>query len=203
MTNLREIKTGTAMKIVLASGSPRRQKLLSEMGYDFEVVTPVIPEKNTPGEAPQDFVKRLSRLKAESVALKYPDSLIVGADTVVVLERRILGKPESKSEAKSMLELLSGKTHTVFTGLSMIVLEKDITTSDFDSTEVTFNKLSPEDINRYVESGEPLDKAGAYGIQGMGSFLVDNYDGELDTVIGFPSKLFKTMYEGVLSCPEL
>lgn len=203
MTNLREIKTGTAMKIVLASGSPRRQKLLSEMGYDFEVVTPVIPEKNTPGEAPQDFVKRLSRLKAESVALKYPDSLIVGADTVVVLERRILGKPESKSEAKSMLELLSGKTHTVFTGISMIVLEKNIAKSDFDSTEVTFNKLSPENINRYVESGEPLDKAGAYGIQGMGSFLVDNYDGELDTVIGFPSKLFKTMYEGILSCPEL
>ncbi len=193
----------TAMKIVLASGSPRRHKLLSEMGYDFEIVTPAIPEENAPGETPQDYVKRLSRLKAESVALKYPDSLIVGADTVVVLERTILGKPESKSEAKSMLELLSGKTHTVFTGLSMIVLEKDITTSDFDSTEVTFNKLSPEDINRYVESGEPLDKAGAYGIQGMGSFLVDNYDGELDTVIGFPSKLFKTMYEGVLSCPEL
>ncbi len=203
MTELQEMKTIKTLKIVLASGSPRRQKLLSEMGYDFEVVTPVIPEKNTPGEAPQDYVKRLSRLKAESVALKYPDSLIVGADTVVVLERRILGKPESKSEAKSMLELLSGKTHAVFTGLSLIVLEKDIATSDFDSTEVTFNKLSPEDINHYVESGEPLDKAGAYGIQGMGSFLVDNYDGELDTVIGFPSKLFETMYEGIISCPEL
>ncbi len=203
MTELQEIRPMTAMRIVLASGSPRRQKLLSEMGYDFEVVTPAIPEENAPGEAPQDYVKRLSRLKAESVALKYPDSLIVGADTVVVLERTILGKPESKSEAKSMLELLSGKTHTVFTGISMIVLKKDITASDFDSTEVTFNKLSPEDINRYVESGEPLDKAGAYGIQGMGSFLVDKYDGELDTVIGFPSKLFKTMYEGVLSCPEL
>lgn len=203
MTELQEMKTIKTLKIVLASGSPRRQKLLSEMGYDFEVVAPVIPEKNTPGEAPQDYVKRLSRLKAETVALKYPDSLIVGADTVVVLECRILGKPESRSEAKSMLGLLSGKTHTVFTGLSMIVLEKDITTSDFDSTEVTFNKLSPEDINRYVESGEPLDKAGAYGIQGMGSFLVDNYDGELDTVIGFPSKLFRTMYEGILSCPEL
>ena len=203
MTELQEIKAITAMKIVLASGSPRRQKLLSEMGYDFEIVTPAIPEENNPGEAPEDHVKRLSRLKAESVALKYPDSLIVGADTIVVLENRILGKPESSVEARSMLELLSGKTHTVFTGLSVIILTKDIAKTDYDSTRVTFNKLSSEDIHRYVESREPLDKAGAYGIQGMGSFLVDNYNGEIDTVIGFPSKLFQKMYEEVQSCPEL
>lgn len=102
-----------------------------------------------------------------------------------------------------MLELLSGKTHTVFTGLSVIILTKDIAKTDYDSTRVTFNKLSSEDIHRYVESREPLDKAGAYGIQGMGSFLVDNYNGEIDTVIGFPSKLFQKMYEEVQSCPEL
>ena len=127
------------MKIVLASGSPRRQKLLSEMGYDFEIVTPVINEENIPGESPEDHVKRLSRLKAESVARNYPDSLRVGADTIVVSERRILGKPKSKAEASSMLELLSGKTHTVFTGLSMIISTKDIAKSDYDSTRVTFN----------------------------------------------------------------
>lgn len=203
MTELQEIKTITAMKIVLASGSPRRQKLLSEMGYDFEIVTPAIPEENNPGEAPEDHVKRLSRLKAEFVAPKYPNSLVVGADTIVVLENRILGKPESKMEARSMLELLSGKTHTVFTGLSVIILTKDIAKTDYDSTRVTFNKLSSEDIHRYVESREPLDKAGAYGIQGMGSFLVDNYKGDIDTVIGFPSKLFQKMYKEVQSCPEL
>ncbi len=203
MTNLQEMKTETAMKIVLASGSPRRQKLLLKLGYDFEVVTPVVQEQNISGELPEDHVKRLSRLKAESVAREYPDSLVVGADTIVVSEGRILGKPKSKAEAKSMLKLLSDKTHIVFTGLSMIVMTKDIAKSDYDSTRVTFNKLSSEDIHRYVESGEPLDKAGAYGIQGMGSFLVDTYEGELDTVIGFPSKLFKKMYEEVRSCPEL
>ncbi len=203
MTEPREMNTITTMKIVLASGSPRRQKLLSEMGYDFEIVAPVILEKNIPGEAPEDYVKRLSRLKAESVAPKYPDSLVVGADTIVVSEGRILGKPKSKAEAKSMLELLSDKTHIVFTGLSMMVLTKDLTMSDYDSTRVTFNKLSPEQIHRYVDSGEPLDKAGAYGIQGMGSFLVESYEGELDTVIGFPSELFKKIYKEVLSCPEL
>lgn len=203
MTELQEIKTITAMKIVLASGSPRRQKLLSEMGYDFEIVTPDIAEENNPGETSEDHVKRLSGLKAESVALKFPDSLVVGADTIVVLENRIFGKPESSVEARSMLELLSGKTHTVFTGLSVIILTKDIAKTDYDSTRVTFNNLSSEDIHRYVESGEPLDKAGAYGIQGMGSFLVDNYEGDIDTVIGFPSKLFQKMYEEVQSCPEL
>ncbi len=173
------------------------------MGYEFEIVAPVVSEKNIPGEAPEDHVQRLSRLKGGSVARQFPDSLVVGADTVVVLESSILGKPESKSEARSMLELLSGKTHTVYTGLSMMVLTKDITTSDYDSTRVTFNKLDPEQIKRYVDSGEPLDKAGAYGIQGMGSFLVDSYEGELDTVIGFPSKLFERMYKEVLTCPEL
>jgi septum formation protein len=203
MTELQEIRAITAMKIVLASGSPRRQKLLSEMGYDFEIVTPIIAEENNPGETPEDHVKRLSRLKAESVARRFPDSLVVGADTIVVLENRILGKPESRVEATSMLELLSGKTHTVFTGLSVIILTKDIANTDCDSTRVTFNKLSSEDIHRYVESREPLDKAGAYGIQGMGSFLVDNYKGEIDTVIGFPSKLFQKMYKEVQSCPEL
>lgn len=197
------MKTAAVMKIILASGSPRRQKLLSALGYDFEVVTPVVREENMPGESPEDHVKRLSRLKAESVARQYPDSLVVGADTIVVLDGRILGKPKSKGEAKSMLELLSDKTHIVYTGLSMIISTTDIVRSEYDSTRVTFNKLSPEDIDRYLESGESLDKAGAYGIQGMGSFLVDSYDGELDTVIGFPSKLFKKMYEEVRSCPEL
>lgn len=203
MIELQEMKTIKTLKIVLASGSPRRRKLLSELGYDFKIVAPVTLEENIAGESPEDHVNRLSRRKAESVAQKHPDSLVIGADTIVVLEGRIFGKPRSKSDAKSMLELLSGKTHTVYTGFSLLVLANDIAKSDYDSTKVTFNKLSSEDIHRYVESGEPLDKAGAYGIQGMGCFLVDNYQGELDTVIGFPSKLFKTMYEGILSCPGL
>jgi septum formation protein len=203
MNKLQEMKTTTVMKIILASASPRRQKLLSGLGYDFEVVAPVVSEENVTGESPEDHVRRLSRLKAESVARQYPDSLVVGADTIVVLEGRILGKPKSKAEARSMLESLSGKTHIVYTGLAMIILTVDIVRSDYDSTMVTFNKLSSDDIDRYLGSGEPLDKAGAYGIQGMGSFLVDSYDGELDTVIGFPSKLFEKMHEEVRSCPEL
>jgi septum formation protein len=99
-----------------------------------------------------------------------------------------------------MLRRLSGKTHTVYTGLSLTIKSDDLVRTDYDAARVTFNTLRDEDIGRYIASGEPLDKAGSYGIQGMGSFLVAGYDGEFDTVIGFPTKLFKRMYKEVVSC---
>jgi septum formation protein len=194
------MKDTVCMKIILASGSPRRKKILSEMGYDFEIAASDIEENTIPGESPSDHVLRLSRQKAEMVALIYPDDLVIGADTAVVLDGEILGKPDSKDDAYQMLSRLSGKTHTVFTGLAIVNRNGNVKKSDYDRTDVTFNRLSEMRIREYIDSGEPLDKAGSYGIQGMGSFLVKEYVGEIDTVIGFPSKLFKKVYSEVLSC---
>ncbi|MEE9553056.1 MAG: nucleoside triphosphate pyrophosphatase [candidate division Zixibacteria bacterium] len=188
------------MRLILASSSPRRQKLLNEMGYEFEIVTPISDEMMMAGESPEKHVLRISRDKAESVAGDFADDLVLGADTIVVLNDRIFGKPGSKVEAVEMLETLSGKTHTVYTGLTIVNHSAGTVLSRYDSTLVSFNILNEYDIERYIDSGEPMDKAGAYGIQGMGSFLVERYDGELDTVIGFPRKLFKSMYEEVAFC---
>ena len=191
------------MKIILASGSPRRRKILSEMGYDFETVSADINETIIPGESPADHVLRLSAVKAETIAKKYPRDLIIGADTAVVLHENILGKPSSEDEAFEMLGRLSGRTHTVFTGLTLIIRDKNIKRSDYDRADVTFNDLSENQIREYIKSGEPLDKAGSYGIQGMGSFLVKSRSGEIDTVVGFPSRLFMKMYKEVGSCLNL
>jgi len=197
------MKDTACMKIVLASASPRRRKILADLGYRFEVVPSHAHEPSLAGESPGDHVVRLSSIKAQTVARGYPGDLVIGADTAVVLENEILGKPASEEEAVRMLERLSGRTHTVFTGLALIHIEGNIERSGYDKTEVTFNELKTNRIREYVKSGEPLDKAGSYGIQGIGSFLVKDYSGELDTVIGFPSGLFKKMYEEVSSCLSL
>ncbi|UCE66893.1 MAG: septum formation protein Maf [Candidatus Zixiibacteriota bacterium] len=188
------------MKIILASESPRRSKILSDMGYDFEIAIADVVEDIIGDESPSDHVIRLSSKKAERVAGDYPDDVVIGADTAVVLDGEILGKPGSEKEAFKMLSRLSGKTHTVFSGLTVMVGSEKLKRSDYDRTEVIFNDLSESRIREYVSSGEPLDKAGSYGIQGMGSFLVKSYCGEIDTVIGFPSKLFEKMYMEVRSC---
>ena len=184
----------------MASSSPRRRDILAAMGYDFRVVPADLDESPLDNESPAEHVIRLSRAKASLVARKYPENLVIGADTVVVLGNHILGKPASPEEAGAMLQKLSGEGHNVFTGLSLIISSANIEISGYDVTRVVFNRLGENDIRRYVASGEPLDKAGAYGIQGMGSFLVDHYEGEFDTVIGFPTKLFRKLYEEVESC---
>ncbi len=195
--------TTTEMKMVLASGSPRRHKILGELGFEFNVEVPDIVEDYLPGETPEDHVLRLSRIKTESIAVRFKDDLIIGADTIVVHDNKILGKPGSKKQAVEMLELLSGNTHAVYTGITLAVRNSGYNKSGYDRTEVTFYDLDYDRIIEYVESGEPLDKAGSYGIQGMGSFLVNGYKGELDTVIGFPSKLFEKMYREAMSCLNL
>jgi len=187
-------------KMILASKSPRRRELLSRLGYEFEVISPELDESPLNGEKPIEHVLRLSLAKARLVAERFPGDLVIGADTIVVSDGVILGKPGSPAEAESMLRLLSGKPHTVYTGLSIVILRDGCARSDYDSTRVVFNDLDHKAILEYVASGEPLDKAGAYGIQGMGSFLVHHYEGEFDTVIGFPSKLFKKMFEEVVTC---
>ena len=188
------------MKMILASRSPRRKKILTEMGYEFESIVADVDENIIQDESPEEHVMRLSAAKAEKVAIDYPDDLVIGADTAVVLDGVIMGKPESEDDAFEMLRKLSGKTHTVFTGITVMISNEDIKKTDHDRTNVIFNRLKDDEIREYVESGEPLDKAGSYGIQGMGSFLVKKYDGELDTVIGLPSKKLEKMREEVLTC---
>jgi septum formation protein len=197
------MKETVCMNIILASASPRRSRILSELGYQFRTVPSKIVEKSIPGESPEDHVLRLSGIKAKTVADDYPGDLVIGADTEVVLQGEILGKPDSEGEAIEMLKMLSGQTHSVYTGLTLIQADERISKSGYDKAEVTFNDLSEERIRDYVKSGEPLDKAGSYGIQGIGSFLVKNCAGELDTVIGFPSRLFKQLYKEVSSCLSL
>ena len=190
----------STLKIILASRSPRRRELLSKLGYQFDVLAPEVSENQIAGEGPVEHVLRLSLEKARAIAAHHPKDLVIGADTIVVTNNFILGKPASEEDAISMLKMLSGKPHVVYTALTLMILNDNIARSDHDSTRVVFNELGQEAILEYVKSGEPLDKAGAYGIQGMGSFLVHHYEGEFDTVIGFPARLFKRMFEEVVSC---
>ena len=192
--------TVATVKIILASRSPRRRELLSKLGYQFEVVAPEINEERNAGEGPAEHVLRLSLEKARAIGAHYPNDLVIGADTIVVTDNAILGKPASEADAISMLKQLSGKPHVVYTALTLMIQKENIARSDYDSTRVVFNELGQDAILEYVKSGEPLDKAGAYGIQGMGSFLVHHYEGEFDTVIGFPTKLFTRLFEEVVSC---
>lgn len=186
------------MKIVLASSSPRRLKLLSQEGFEFAVEPPEVDESRLENEPARDYVCRLARAKAQ--AIKGDDNLVIGADTVVVLGDQFLNKPSSAADAKAILEKLSGQTHEVFTGLSIICSGCGRISTSYDKTKVRFNDLTEAAILEYIRSGEPMDKAGAYGIQGMGSFLVKEIAGEVDTVIGFPMKLFRKMIEEHSKC---
>ena len=186
------------MKIVLASSSPRRLSLLTQHGYKFEVVHPQIDESRLEGENAADYVRRLAGTKARFAAAD--QTLTIGADTSVVLDGEFLDKPANKPEAKLMLEKLSGRIHDVYTGLAIICSACRKERTEYDKTIVSFNILTEQAILQYIETGEPMDKAGAYGIQGMGSFLVKKIDGELDTVIGFPLKLFRKMIEEHREC---
>lgn len=181
------------LRIILASSSPRRLRLLLKEGYQFDVVKPNIDESRIGRESPEAYVRRLARAKAESVAGN--DALVIGADTVVVLGDEFLQKPADEDEARSILMKLSGKRHMVFSGLAIKCPRCLKIDDDFDSTEVVFNVLTEREVMEYIKTGEPMDKAGAYGIQGMGSFLVKEIRGELDTVVGFPLKLFRKMLE--------
>ena len=180
---------------VLASQSPRRKRLLEQLGVPFEVhispVDEVIPDDATPGEVVQD----LAMQKAASVAPAYPDALTLGADTIVVLDGAILGKPADAAEAAAMLRRLSGRTHTVFTGIALVHPASDRRTAAVEATDVTFADLSNAEIGAYVESGSPLDKAGAYGIQDdRGALFVRRIEGDYYSVVGLPlHRLYQTL----------
>lgn len=172
--------------IILASKSPRRQELLKYITKDFTVKTAEVDETLPEGIEPEEAVKYLSKIKA--APFENVKDTVIGADTIVVINGKILGKPADSSDAESMLRLLSGKTHSVFTGVTVI---KNGEYHSFScETKVTFFELTDSDIKRYIETGEPLDKAGAYGVQGYGSLLVEKIDGDYFNVVGLPvSKL--------------
>lgn len=171
--------------LYLASGSPRRQELLTQLGFTFERVVPGIEELRRPQESAQQYVVRLAREKAQAgVALALRDLPVLGADTIVILNGEVLEKPRDVEHAAEMLRMLSGKTHLVMTAVALA--DKQQTLDCLVVTEVTFRMLSEQEIIGYVASGEPLDKAGAYGIQGLGGCFVRKINGSYHAVVGLP-----------------
>jgi septum formation protein len=172
----------TSPRIILASQSPRRRELLSLIGIPHEVRPADLDERVLPGERPEDHAERLARAKAEAVAAHEPEGVVIGADTIVVLDGDILGKPRDDADAAATLRRLSGRTHTVFTAVA--VVRGGRTVSGVESVEVTFRPLTKEQIESYVATREPMDKAGAYGIQGYGAVIVERVHGDYFAVMG-------------------
>ena len=173
------------MRIILASQSPRRRELLERMGLtQFDIIPARGEERADPALAPAQLVEELSRQKAAEIAQTHPDALIIAADTVVSVDGRVLGKPHSRQEAVDMLTALSGREHVVYSGLTVWYQGRSIT--QHEATEVRFRTLTVQDITHYVATGEPMDKAGAYGIQGYGCTLVEGISGDYYNVMGLP-----------------
>jgi len=184
-------------RIILASSSPRRNKLLARIISDFEVIPASILEEMVPGFRPDEQTIENALRKARDVSLRYPDAVVIGADTVVILKGRILGKPASPEEAIEMLEELSGRTHSVITGLAIVNARDGIELMNFEKTDVTFRILTEKEIRNYVAAGTCLDKAGAYGIQEIGDSFIESINGEIDNVIGLPLELVSEMLEEI------
>jgi len=174
----------TQKRLVLASGSPRRRELLKKMGYEFEICAPDVDEHVT-GHA-SDIVFTLARRKARAAAEHYSEGVIIASDTLVSLDGAPLGKPEDAADARRMLTALSDREHEVFTGVCVLDAKTGRMETRSVRTGVTFRALSAEEIDAYIATGEPMDKAGAYAIQGGAGAFVSKLDGELENVIGFP-----------------
>jgi nucleoside triphosphate pyrophosphatase len=174
--------------LILASSSPRRQELLRQAGIAFQVHAAHINEDQIAGEAPIEYALRLAREKAQAVAAHYPRSYVLGADTIVVVAGEVLGKPNDHADAARMLRLLSGRGHEVTTAISLVAPGKRTETRAC-TTKVYFRELTEDEIQQYVASGEPMDKAGAYAIQGGASRWTDRIEGEWSNVVGLPLSL--------------
>jgi septum formation protein len=178
--------------LVLASSSPRRQEILREAGIPIEVHPAHIREQRLPGEGPLAYVGRLSREKAAAVAAQFPDRYVLGADTIVIVESQILEKPSDAADAKRMLRRLSGRLHVVATAVSLACPGDGIFTRAAN-TKVFFRHISEQEIEAYVATGEPIDKAGAYAIQGGAGKWVERIEGEYSNVVGLPLSVVKEM----------
>ncbi len=184
-------------RIVLASQSPRRRELLGGLISEFDIMIDTTEEVAAPDLTPEELVKCLALQKAQNVAkMADGDALVIGADTVVCIDGRVLGKPKDEAEAKEMLKLLSGREHHVCTGFAIVDNTTGETVRDFERTVVKFRLLTDDEIEKYIKSGEPMDKAGAYGIQGVGALFVEGIKGDYFNVVGLPlCTLFKSLKE--------
>jgi septum formation protein len=188
------------MQLILASASPRRRGLLARAGFEFVVRTSSVEEAPSAGESPEDFARRSARDKALDVAAGAPQgSLVLGADTIVVADHEILGKPADAPDAARMLRLLSGITHRVITGVCLVRAPSSVAALRHETTFVTFRRLDDQEIAAYLASREPFDKAGAYGIQGMASKFVTRVEGCYFNVVGLPVAL---VYDLLKSLPD-
>ena len=174
----------TALRVILASQSPRRRELLSLVGIAHDVQPADIDESYLTGEPPRDHAERLARGKAEVIAAREPDAVVIGSDTIVVVDGDVLGKPADENDAVRMLARLAGRSHTVVTAVA--VAWRGETRSAVEEVEVTFHPLSRAEIDAYIATREPMDKAGAYGIQGYGATIVARVDGDYFAVMGLP-----------------
>lgn len=170
--------------LILASGSPRRKELLQQVKLSFEVKVSNIEETFDPSLAPEEIATSLAIQKANDVVREQKDAIVIGADTIVVYDGHVLGKPKNEEEAKYMLRLLSGNTHYVISGVAIVSEERQV--SFYEKTAVTFWDLTDEEINYYIQSGEPMDKAGSYGIQEVGALFVKEIQGDYFSVVGLP-----------------
>ena len=185
----------TNLQIYLASKSPRRRKLLKQINLNFKSFTVDMEEKIKPGEKPSVSVKRLSKEKLEIARQKVNHGIIITADTIVVLNRKVIGKPKDKKEAKRFLTKLSGKVHSVYTGFSIYNSENKMLLTDYEKTIVEFRKLTAKEIDNYITTQNPMDKAGAYGIQDdCGAVFIKKINGCYSNVVGLPlTKVYQTL----------
>jgi septum formation protein len=172
------------MNLILASASPRRRELLQQFGIKFDIDPAAGPEKAPAGAGPADTVAALSRQKAEEVSARHPGCLVIGSDTVVELDGEILGKPRDKDDAFRMLRSLSGREHRVYTGVTLA--QDGAITTQVETTRVFFRPLTDQEIRAYIATGEPMDKAGAYGYQGIASLFIQGIEGDYFNVVGLP-----------------
>lgn len=180
------------MKFILASASPRRRELLGSIGLDFDVLPSHVPEVREEGEAPEEYVARLSRDKAHALASEHPSRWVIAADTTVLLGEQLLEKPNDGDDAARMLTAIAGQTHMVYTGVTLVNAENGWRDTRVAETEVRMLPLSAAEIAWYVATGEPLDKAGAYAAQGIGGMFIESIHGSYSNVVGLP---LATLYQ--------
>jgi septum formation protein len=173
-------------RIILASSSPRRRELLTGIGLDFEIIPSHVPEVHEEGEPPEVYVSRLSRSKAAAIAEAHPEAWVIAADTTVMLEDELLEKPVDRADAVRMLETIAGRTHIVYTGVTLQRAASEWCETRVAESEVRMLPLTREDVEWYVDTGEPMDKAGSYAVQGIGAMFIESIHGSYTNVVGLP-----------------
>ena len=176
-------------KLILASGSPRRAEILTSVGWEFTKDAADIDEAQVKGESPEDYVQRLAKEKAEAIAKKYNEGTVLGADTTVLIDDRIIGKPSDSDDARRMIKMLSGNWHEVLTGVAIIEVQTLKSFVGIRRTRVKFARMSDEEIEFLVEKGQPLDKAGGYAVQAQAALFIEEIEGDYWNVVGLPISL--------------